>query len=191
MFALLFYFYLFIFGCAVSWLCLGFLQLQGVGTLSSCRAQASHCGGFSCGALAVGCMDMSCCGAGASLPCDLWDLLGQGIELVSSALAGTLSTTVHSYLEKPPLTFQFPIFCSGCFVSYSSEGRCSSLLLNLPLAHFSLPYPSYPLPPPHLPHTLDILIRTLAICVRLHSSMSTPGQCFQLLSMPAWGFSQL
>ena len=42
-------FYLFIFGCAGSSLLqTGFLQLQGVGLLSSCAAQASHRGGFSC-----------------------------------------------------------------------------------------------------------------------------------------------
>ena len=31
------------------WLLLGFLQLLQEGVLSSCGAQASHCGGFSCG----------------------------------------------------------------------------------------------------------------------------------------------
>ena len=50
-----FYYYILFFGCAGSLLlCPSFLGLwQGRGLLSGCSAQASHCGGFSCGEQAL------------------------------------------------------------------------------------------------------------------------------------------
>ena len=50
------------------------------GLLSSCGEQASHCGGFSCGAQ-------------AQLSCGMWGLPKAEVEPVSPALAGRLSTT--------------------------------------------------------------------------------------------------
>ena len=70
------------------------------GLLSSC-VRASRCGGFSyCGARALGCVGLgrcgTCapecglngCGAWASLPHGVWNLLRPGIEPVSPASAG-------------------------------------------------------------------------------------------------------
>lgn len=62
-----------------------------------------------------------------------------------------MKKVIHSYFRKSSLTFQFPIFYSGCFVSYSCKGKCPPLLLHLPLAHFSLPHPSLPSPIPTSP----------------------------------------
>ena len=117
------YLFLFIFGCTGSLLlCVGFLQLQQVGATLHCGAWASHCGGFSCcGARALGawasvvvarglsscgsrvleCM-LSSCGTWAQLLCDMWDLPGQGLEPVASALAGGFSTATR---EAPLLLF--------------------------------------------------------------------------------------
>ena len=78
-----------------------------------CGARASHCGGLSCcGARALGarasvtvahglgsCSSraperrLSSCGAGAQLLRGMWDLPGPGLEPISPALAGGLSTT--------------------------------------------------------------------------------------------------
>ena len=89
------------------------------GLLSSCGAQASHCGGFSCcGPRALWPMGFHSCGTWAVewgsvvgsvvaaprhglkgcgvqtwLPCCMWDLPGLGIEPVSPALASGLFTT--------------------------------------------------------------------------------------------------
>lgn len=79
------------------WLCcvlavLGLSSCRSGDTVLGCRAQASHCGGFPCGALAVGCMDVSSCGAGLhclSVTCGIF--LHKWIELVSLLLAGTLN----------------------------------------------------------------------------------------------------
>ena len=50
-----FFFILLIFGCiGSSLLCVGFLQLPRAGATLPCGARASHCGGFSCGAQALG-----------------------------------------------------------------------------------------------------------------------------------------
>ena len=48
-FFLIYFIYLFIFGCVGSSLLrMGFLSLRRVGATLRCGAQASHCGGFSC-----------------------------------------------------------------------------------------------------------------------------------------------
>ena len=102
--------YLFI-GCPESLLPSGFLQVRHVGTVFCC-VQASHCGGFSCGAQALGtqasvtaaCRLRSCgaqalqcglssCGAQAQLLPGLWNLPRPGIEPVSLALAGGFLST--------------------------------------------------------------------------------------------------
>ena len=46
-------FYLFLFACSGSLLCVGFLWLYQRGLFSSCRARASHCGGFCCWGVCV------------------------------------------------------------------------------------------------------------------------------------------
>ena len=69
---------------------------------SSCGEQASHCSGFShCGARALGmrapvvvACRLSSCGSQAQLLCSMWNLPRPGLEPVSPALAGGLSTTV-------------------------------------------------------------------------------------------------
>ena len=103
-------FILLIFGCAGSSLLCGLFSSRGEqGPLSSCRAQAFHCGGFSCcGAWAsvVAARGLSSCGSqtlehrlsscgalGFQLPCRVWDLPRSGIEPLSPALAGGLFTT--------------------------------------------------------------------------------------------------
>ena len=77
-----------------------------------CGARASHCGGFSGGARALGTQALvvvarrlsscgsqalerrlSSCGAQASLLRSVWNLPGPGLEPVSSALAGRFLTT--------------------------------------------------------------------------------------------------
>ena len=111
---ILFYFYLFIFGCVrSSLLCVGFLQLWRAGATLRCSARASHCGGFSCcGARTLGrrasvvveCGLSSCglrslermlssCGSRAQLLRGLWDLPQPGLEPMSPALAGGFLTT--------------------------------------------------------------------------------------------------
>ena len=77
---------------------------------SSCRAQASHCGGLSCGrAPAWGpwgfgnCSSwalehrLSCCGSRASWLCDMWGLPRSGLR---AALAGRFLTTVAPVCAK-------------------------------------------------------------------------------------------
>ena len=120
------YFILFILFLAVLGLCChaqAFLWLQRAGATLRCSAQASHCGGFSCGAQAV-CMwvsvvvahglnscgswalecRLSSCGARAQLLHGMWDLPGPGLEPMSPALAGGFLTTV------PPGKPQHPFF---------------------------------------------------------------------------------
>ena len=70
------------------------------GLFSSCGVRASHCGGFPCGALALGVQGavavargLRSCGAQALLLCSVRDLPGPGIELVSPALQGRFLTT--------------------------------------------------------------------------------------------------
>ena len=56
----------FIFACAGSLLlCCLFYGSDEQGLLSSCGVQALHCGGFSCGAQALGPLGISSCGAQA------------------------------------------------------------------------------------------------------------------------------
>ena len=68
--------YLFIiFYCTGSLLLLtGFLQLQQVGPILHCGAQASHCGGFSCRAWALGIWDSVAAAHGLG-SCGPWALL--------------------------------------------------------------------------------------------------------------------
>ena len=71
------------------------------GLLSSCSARVSHCSGLSCwgaGALStqafvVAARGLSSRGTRASLPWDVWNLLGPGFEPVSPALECRLLTT--------------------------------------------------------------------------------------------------
>ena len=77
------------------------------GLFSSCGAPACRCGGFSCGAQALGHVDFSSCsswalehrlnsrGAWAHLLWGMWDLPRPRIESVSPALAGEFFTTEH------------------------------------------------------------------------------------------------
>ena len=55
--------------------------------------KASHCGGFFFRAWALEQVSLSSCEAHVELLCGMWDLPGQGIKSVSSALAGRFSTT--------------------------------------------------------------------------------------------------
>ena len=56
--------YVFIFTCAESSLLCGLFSCWGKwGLLCSCHARAAHCGGFSCGAQALGCMGFRSCGS--------------------------------------------------------------------------------------------------------------------------------
>ena len=91
-----------------------------MGSTLRCSEWALHCGGLSCcGARAPGtwasavvaCGLSSCglrapehrlssCGAQAQLLCVMWDLPGPGLEPMSPALAGGLSTTAPA--GKPP-----------------------------------------------------------------------------------------
>ena len=79
--------------------CTGFSLVVASRLLSSCSVWASHCGGFSCGARALGCVGFSSCGSWAlehrldscSAACGIF--LHQGIESVSLALAGGFFTT--------------------------------------------------------------------------------------------------
>ena len=72
------------------------------GLLSGHGVQASHCGGFSCGAWAAGHVGIGRggpwtvglrlnCGAQAWCLCSTWDPASPGIEPVSPALTGRLS----------------------------------------------------------------------------------------------------
>ena len=64
------------------------------GLLSSCSAQASHCGSFFCGrARVLRCESFSSCGVQAQLPHSMWDLLVLVIEPMSPSLAGRFLTT--------------------------------------------------------------------------------------------------
>ena len=103
--------YLFIHGCiGSSLLCVGSLQLQRAGATLRCVAQAPHCGGFSCcGAWAPGARasvvvarGLSSCGTQAQLLRGMWDPPGPGLEPMSPALAGGLSTTAPPGKSLPP-----------------------------------------------------------------------------------------
>ena len=97
------------------------------GLFSSCGVRASHCGGFPCGALALGVQGavavargLRSCGAQALLLCSVRDLPGPGIELVSPALQGRFLTTGppgklwtllsgSGILQREALKFQDPV----------------------------------------------------------------------------------
>ena len=106
--------YLFIFGCAGSSLLCGLFSIfREWGLLSACSTWAFHCGGFSCRARALGCLDFSrcslwahSCDAGAQLLCGRWDPLGAGIESVSPTLASGLSTLGPPRKPSGSVTFQ-------------------------------------------------------------------------------------
>ena len=111
-----------------------FSSFGELGLLSGCTAaQACLCSGISCSrARALGLMGFSsgsswalehrlnCCGAEAWLLCDLWDLLGPGIEPMSPAMAGRFITT------EPPgksliavLNYIFWCFMMLCIFSWA------------------------------------------------------------------------
>ena len=102
------------------WLCWVFVAMLGLFSscrkqrrLSSCRARASRCSGFSCGAQVLGRSGFSSCssqtleyrlnshGTQALLLCGMWDLPRSGIEPVSHASAGRFFTEPPG---KPPST---------------------------------------------------------------------------------------
>ena len=102
---IIFTFYWFIFGHGGSSFLHRLISSCGEpGLLSSC-AQASHCGGFSCGAQALehaglrSCGShalehrVSSCGGWVKLLHGVWGFLGSGIKPVSSALARDFFTT--------------------------------------------------------------------------------------------------
>ena len=74
--------------------------MQQAGAALHCGVCVSHCGGFSCGAQAVGAQPsvvvahgLSICVTWAPLLHGMWDLPRPGIEPVSPALKGGFSTT--------------------------------------------------------------------------------------------------
>ena len=74
------------------------LSLVAVGGVYSLLAMLGlHC----CRAWGLGCAGFSSCSTRAYLPHSMWDLLGPGIEPVSSALAGGFLTT--GLPGKPPI----------------------------------------------------------------------------------------
>ena len=107
--------YLFIRGCGYQW---AFSSCKQWGLLTSCSAQASHCGGFPCcraraaGAQASGvaALGLSSCGTQAWLLYGLCSLSRPGIKPMSLALAGFLSTGPRgkSSLRYCNLLFGFP-----------------------------------------------------------------------------------
>ena len=90
--ASIFFKQLFIFACTRSSLLSGLFYSWGEqGLLSSCGAQASHCGGFSCGRAWALEHRLSSC-VWAYLPHGLWNLPGPGIKPVSPTLVGVFFT---------------------------------------------------------------------------------------------------
>ena len=87
--------YLFIFGCVgSSFLCEGFLQLRQAGATLHHGAWTSHCCGLSCCGARLQMCRLSSCGSRAQLLRGMWDPPRPGLEPVSPASAGRLSTTV-------------------------------------------------------------------------------------------------
>ena len=86
-------------------LCGLFASYSKQGLLSGCGAQASRCGGFSCGVQALAHASfgrcslrapghrLNCCGAQAQLLHSRWDLPRPGIEPVSPTSVGRFFTT--------------------------------------------------------------------------------------------------
>ena len=123
-FCFLFFFNLFIFGCAgSSFLCKGFLQLRQAGATFHRGARASHYRG------------LSCCGAQApdAQAQQLW-LTGlvapqhvgfprPGLEPVSPALAGRFSTTAPPGKPWEILKWDFFCFPCGCVNWYTYCGK--------------------------------------------------------------------
>ena len=121
------------------------------GLLSSCRARASHCGGFShCGAQALGCAGFRSCDAQAWLPPGMWDFQGLGIKPGSPVLAGGFLIT------GPPGKAPFHIFNLAFNwpfqPSKSGEGLLPSfpLVTRVPLYLFRSLRVVYPTPFSHL-----------------------------------------
>ena len=119
--------FFFFFSCArASLLCGGFLQLWQVGASLRCGVWASHCGGFSCEALALGCVGFSSCrswilectgfsSCGTQLLHGMGNLTEPGIEPVSPALVGRFLTTgppgksliLHFKVLNSPVSFHY------------------------------------------------------------------------------------
>ena len=109
--------------CFVVW---AFSSCSEWGLLSYCGVWASYCSGFSCcRAWALGHVSFSSCDAGAQLPSGMWNLPGQGIELMSPALAGRFFTTgpldfltmrevLHLCLLNLVITIKQVFFLIGC-----------------------------------------------------------------------------
>ena len=104
LFILILFIYLFIFGCVgSSFLCKDFLQLRQAGATLHCSARASP---LTIAASLVAehrlqTRRLSNCGSWAHLLRGMWDPPGPGLEPVSPALAGRLSTTAPP--GKPPV----------------------------------------------------------------------------------------
>ena len=104
--------------------------------LSSCGAQVSHCGGFSCcQARALGCMGCISCGSWAlehrlnswgaqtQLLRGMWDFPHPGIEPVSPALTGRFFTIEEALFDASYLSLGFP---------GGSDGKASACNLGDP-----------------------------------------------------------
>ena len=96
-------------GCAGSFCCASFLQLQRTGATLCCGVQASHCGGFSCSRAwapgtevsVVATLRFSSCGLWAQLLHDMWNLPGLEFEPMSPALKGGVLTTAPPGKPQP------------------------------------------------------------------------------------------
>ena len=87
------------------------------GLLSRCRARASHCSGFSCGAGTRGAGRHSSRGARAQLLCGTWGLPGAGIRSMPPALAGRFFTS------RPPGESLIHAPCVGRQILYQQTTR--------------------------------------------------------------------
>ena len=102
--------------------------MQRAGTTLCCGGQASQCGGFSCCRAWALERKLSSCGAWAYLLHRMWDLLGPGMEPVSSALTGGLLTTAPPgksnatiFVSCLPFNFNYAIFFENQFKSKCNQ----------------------------------------------------------------------
>ena len=108
----LLFIYLFIYGCVgPSFLCEGFLYLRRAGATLHRGARASHYRRpLLLAEHRLQTRRLSSCGSRAQLLRGMWDLPRPGLEPVSPALAGRLSTTAPP--GKPDYKFYFEFTCS-------------------------------------------------------------------------------